>query len=109
VNVVAIMVNAGAKLSPDQVKTVVDYLAANFPRRTAPVAAIVPGSVRVTIREWPLPIPGSRPHPATRRFQTWPIPSGGGVVRNVSPTADGNLAIACSGVNRVGLVEIHPP
>ncbi|HEY2477045.1 MAG TPA: hypothetical protein VGI19_19850 [Candidatus Cybelea sp.] len=61
-NVVAMMVNAGAKLSPDQVKTVVDYLAANFPQRTAPAAAIVPGSVRVTIREWPLPIAGSRPH-----------------------------------------------
>jgi hypothetical protein len=31
---------------------------------------------------------------------------GGGVVRNVSVTRDGNLALACSGVNRVALVEI---
>ena len=44
--------------------------------------------------------------PKTEKFQTWAIPSGGGVVRNVSVTRDGNLAIACSGVNRVGLVEI---
>jgi virginiamycin B lyase len=44
--------------------------------------------------------------PKTEKFQTWTIPSGGGVVRNVSVTKDGNLALACSGVNRVGLVVI---
>jgi virginiamycin B lyase len=61
-NVVAMMVNAGAKLSPPQVDTVVDYLAKNFPEKTAPVAVIVPGDVHVTIREWLVPTPGSRPH-----------------------------------------------
>ena len=40
--------------------------------------------------------------PATEKFQTWPIPSGGGVVRNVSVTKDGNLAMALSGVNKIG-------
>jgi virginiamycin B lyase len=39
-------------------------------------------------------------------FQTWVIPSGGGVVRNMMATADGNLVLACSGVNRVALVEV---
>jgi virginiamycin B lyase len=43
---------------------------------------------------------------ATQRFQTWEIPSGGGVVRNMMVTRDGNIAIACSGVNRVGLVTV---
>ncbi|HEV8022366.1 MAG TPA: hypothetical protein VGP41_13920 [Candidatus Lustribacter sp.] len=44
---------------------------------------------------------------ATQKFQTWPIPSGGGVVRNMMPMTDGNgIAIACSGVNEVGLVTI---
>ena len=47
--------------------------------------------------------------PATETFQKWPIPSGGGVVRNVSVTKDGNLALALSGVNKVGLVEILFP
>ena len=42
----------------------------------------------------------------TRRFQTWVIPSGGGIVRNMMATSDGNLVLACSGVNRVALVEI---
>jgi virginiamycin B lyase len=44
--------------------------------------------------------------PATEKFQTWTIPSGGGVVRNMMPTRDGNLALACSGVNGVALAEI---
>jgi virginiamycin B lyase len=46
--------------------------------------------------------------PRSEKFQSWPIPSGGGVVRNVDVTRDGNLALACSGVNRVGLVVIEP-
>ena len=45
--------------------------------------------------------------PKTEGFQTWIIPSGGGVVRNMMRTAEGNLALACSGVNRVALVEIQ--
>jgi hypothetical protein len=44
--------------------------------------------------------------PKTETFQTWPIPSGGGVVRNMMPTADGNLVLACSGVNRIALVVV---
>ncbi len=44
--------------------------------------------------------------PKTEKFQTLAIPSGVGVVRNVSVTRDGNLALACSGVNRVTLVKI---
>ena len=42
----------------------------------------------------------------TEKFQTWTIPGGGGVVRNMKPTSDGNLAIAESGVNKVGLVLV---
>ena len=44
--------------------------------------------------------------PATEKFQTWAIPSGGGVVRNMMPTRDGNLALACSAVNGIALAEI---
>ena len=42
----------------------------------------------------------------TEKFQTWVIPSGGGVVRNMMATSNGNLVLACSGVNRVALVEV---
>ncbi len=44
--------------------------------------------------------------PASEKFQTWIIPSGGGVVRNMMTNHDGNLVIAESGVDRVALVEI---
>jgi len=44
--------------------------------------------------------------PKTEKFQSWIIPGGGGVVRNMMPTRDGNIAMAESGVNRVALVEI---
>jgi virginiamycin B lyase len=45
--------------------------------------------------------------PKTEKFQSWPIPSGGGVVRNMSKTKDDNLAMAESGVNRVALVTLR--
>jgi virginiamycin B lyase len=44
--------------------------------------------------------------PKTEKFQTWKIPSGGGVVRNIDVTKEGNLALACSGVNRIALVRL---
>lgn len=39
-------------------------------------------------------------------FQTWRIPAGGGVVRNMVVTTDGKLALAESGVNRIALASI---
>ena len=57
---------------------------------------------------------GSKPNllvrfdPKTEKFQSWAIPTGGGVVRNMMATRDGKgLVIAESGVNRIGLVEIQ--
>ena len=44
--------------------------------------------------------------PKTETFESWPIPSGGGVVRNMAPAPGGGLALACSGVDTVALVEI---
>jgi virginiamycin B lyase len=42
----------------------------------------------------------------TEKFQTAIVPSGGGVIRNMMTTREGNLVLACSAVNRVALVEI---
>jgi virginiamycin B lyase len=44
--------------------------------------------------------------PKTEKFQSWTIPSGGIVVRNMMARKDGNLVLACSGANRVAIVEI---
>src|SRR6185312_13256946 len=45
--VVHMMVNAGAKVSADQVPVVVDYLAKNFPPKALPSAAILAGDINV--------------------------------------------------------------
>jgi uncharacterized protein GlcG (DUF336 family) len=44
--------------------------------------------------------------PATERFQSWPIPSGGGVVRHMVAASDGTLWLACSGVDRIARVVV---
>jgi virginiamycin B lyase len=43
--------------------------------------------------------------PGTRAFAREKIPSGGGVVRNMVATPTGSLYLACSGVNKVAVVE----
>ncbi len=44
--------------------------------------------------------------PATEKFQSWAIPGGGDIVRNMDVTPDGNPVTAHSLANQVGLVEI---
>jgi virginiamycin B lyase len=44
--------------------------------------------------------------PGTRRFQTWAIPGGGDIVRNMDVTAEGDVLLANSLVNEVALVMI---
>lgn len=43
--------------------------------------------------------------PKTEQFARANIPSGGGTVRNMAATSDGRVYIACSGANKVGVVE----
>src|SRR5438034_9205268 len=42
----------------------------------------------------------------TEKFQSWIIPGGGGVVRNIKSTNDGKIVMAESGVNKIAVVEI---
>jgi virginiamycin B lyase len=44
--------------------------------------------------------------PGTEKFQSWAIPGGGDIVRNMSVASDGNPVMANSLVNQVGKVEI---
>jgi virginiamycin B lyase len=46
--------------------------------------------------------------PRTEAMAKTTIPSGGGTVRNMAATADGRVYLACSGVNKVGVVEPQP-
>jgi virginiamycin B lyase len=45
--------------------------------------------------------------PATRAMQKWDIPSGGGVVRHMVTAPNGDLLLACSGVDKVARVRIR--
>ena len=44
--------------------------------------------------------------PKSQKFARANIPSGGGVVRNMAATPDGRIYIACSGVDKVGIVSL---
>jgi virginiamycin B lyase len=61
-NTLHMMVNVGAPVPPDKFGEVVNYLAKNFPEKPQPPAVVIPGKVRVSIQEWTVPTPGSRPH-----------------------------------------------
>ncbi len=104
-----------------------------FTTRTLPVG-IWDYSIRGEVKEWPSPGgAASQPYgtaitpdgvlwysesgvtpntvvrfdPITETFATWPIPLGGGVVCNMVSTSGGDLYIACSGVNKVGIVTVE--
>jgi len=112
--VVHMMVNAGAQLTPGQLPQVVDYLAKNFPEKSAPSAQLVPGNVQVSFKEWDVPTPGSRPHdpmyapdgmvwytgqmanvlgrfdPKTQQFKEYHLPDGSGP-HGLIPDHEGNV------------------
>ena len=45
-------------------------------------------------------------NPETKKFLTWPIPGGGGTVRNMDIDKNGNLWLAESGVGKIARVTI---
>jgi virginiamycin B lyase len=60
--VLRMMVNIGAPVPADRFDAVRDYLAKALPEKPKPPAVAIPGSVEVSIKEWTVPTPGSRPH-----------------------------------------------
>src|SRR5262245_35089641 len=52
------MLAAGAQVPPNQVATVSEYLTKNFPEGNVPKAVIVPGTVKVSFKEWKVPTAG---------------------------------------------------
>jgi streptogramin lyase len=56
------MDNHGVKVPADQVATITEYLAKNFPEKGKPAGVVIPGPANVSIKAWQVPTPGSRPH-----------------------------------------------
>jgi virginiamycin B lyase len=48
-------------------------------------------------------------NPETKKFLTWPVPGGGGTVRNMDIDKQGNLWLAESGVGKIARVTIKQP
>jgi virginiamycin B lyase len=61
-SVIQMMKNVDAPVPKDQWETVTEYLIKNFPEKPRPPAAVIKGTVQASIKEWPVPTPGSRPH-----------------------------------------------
>ena len=60
--VVRMMQNMEVPVPKDQWPVLTEYLIKSFPERPRPAAVIVPGPVEASIKEWPVPTEGSRPH-----------------------------------------------
>jgi virginiamycin B lyase len=56
------MVTWGAPLASGEIPTVVNYLSTNFDKKNLAPGVVVPGPVKVTVKEWDLPIRDSLPH-----------------------------------------------
>ena len=71
--VMRMMANHGVNVPADQVPTITEYLTKNFPEKRKPAGVVIPGPAKVSITEWQVPTPGSRPHDplATRDGSLW--------------------------------------
>ncbi len=85
--VMRMMQNMEAPIPADQVETVTQYLIKAFPERPRPAAKIIDGPVQVSIKQWPVATPGSRPHDprATRDGSIWYTGQLAGVLGRLDP------------------------
>ena len=85
--VMRMMANHGVNLSADQVTTMTEYLSKNFPEKAKPAGAVIPGSVKVSMKTWQVATPGSRPHDplATRDGSLWYTGQMANVLGRVDP------------------------
>jgi len=127
--VLQMMVNAGAPVPMDQFAAVRDYLAKNFPEKPEPDAVVVPGNVEVSIKEWQVPTPGSRPHdpavapdgsvwytgqmanvlgrfdPKTNQFKEYPLKTPGSGPHGLVPDRDGNIWFTANFKGYIGKLD----
>jgi virginiamycin B lyase len=60
--VMRMMANHGVNVPADQAATITEYLTQNFPEKGKPAGVVIQGPARISIKEWQVPTPGSRPH-----------------------------------------------
>jgi virginiamycin B lyase len=74
--------------------------------KTQPYAITAVGDIIWYVESGVTPNAVVRFDPTSQVFQSWPIPSGGGVVRHMMADATGNLWLACSGLDRLARVLV---
>src|SRR5437879_6775253 len=79
--------NHGVAIPPDQLETMTAYLTKNFPEKAKPAGVVIPGPARVSMKEWEVPTPGSRPHDplATKDGALWYTGQMNNVLGRVDP------------------------
>ena len=60
--VVRMMINQGVAIQPEQLAPMTEYLAKTYPEQNKPAGKAIPGPVKVSMKAWQAPTPGSRPH-----------------------------------------------
>jgi virginiamycin B lyase len=85
--VMRMMLNFDVPVPSDQVETLTGYLIKSFPERARPAAVVIDGPVPATIKLWPVPTPGSRPHDpmAARDGSIWYTGQLAGKLGHVDP------------------------
>lgn len=82
-----------------------EYPSPSGPKSQPYAIAFAKGAVWYT-ESGPKPNTVVRFDPRSHKFQSWAIPGGGDIVRNMDVMPDGNPVMASSLVNQVGLIEI---
>jgi virginiamycin B lyase len=60
--VMRMMINQGVPIPSDRLRVMTEYLIKNFPEKPKPAGVVVPGPAKVSMKQWQVPTPGSRPH-----------------------------------------------
>ena len=93
--VMRMMLNFDVPVPPDQVDVLTDYLIKSFPERPRPAAVVIDGPVQASIKLWPVPTPGSRPHDpmAARDGSIWYTGQLSGKLGRVDPKTSADQGI----------------
>jgi virginiamycin B lyase len=60
--VMRMMANHGANLPANQLASMTDYLVKTYPEKPKPAGVLIEGPAKVSMKVYPVPTPGSRPH-----------------------------------------------
>ncbi len=123
------MKDYGVELTDDEWTVVTDYLATNYVGTDRPSGAVIGGDVEVTIREWTVPTPGSRPHdplvapdgsiwytgqmanvmgrfdPETEQFQEYRLKTPNSRPHGLVADKEGNIWFTAQGAGYVGKLD----